>query len=269
MMQKNTLALVFSVGYSYYSSEVISNNQYIAYAQHNLTTALEVEYAWRNNLTSSFLIPFVYKWDKQGTNASLTATDLGDMNMGLSWQPVKASSDFPSLIMSGSIILPTGKSPYDIVPNESLSTGSGFYGFSLGMSVSQAIDPLAVFGGISYTHDLPKTDIKQNWASVGELQKVIPGDTIGVNVGLGEALTYMVAASITWSYVYSFNTEYDFAGGSISNTGTSFASNISLNTSWKISPKRSFTLGFSWGLTSNNPSVGITFTMPFEFPMGG
>jgi hypothetical protein len=269
MMQKNTLAIVFGASYQYYSSEVISNNQFIAYADNNVTTSLEVEYAWRNNLTSSFLIPFVYKWDKQGTSSSLSATDLGDMSMGLSWQPIQASGDFPSLILSGSIVLPTGKSPYDIVPNEALSTGSGFYGISVGMSVSQPIDPLVVFGGLSYLHDLPVSDIKQNWASIGELQKVTPGDAITVNVGLGEALTYMVAASLTWSYTYTFNTEYEFAGGSTSNTGTMLQSTISLNTSWKISPKRSFTLGFSWGLTSSDPTVGINFTMPFEFPTGG
>jgi hypothetical protein len=62
------------------------------------------------------------------------------------------------LTFSTSLRLPTGTSPFKIIENTGLATGSGTAAISAGMNISKVVDPVAIFGSLGFTYSLPAPD---------------------------------------------------------------------------------------------------------------
>ncbi len=267
LMEKGMLSMDLSVSYSYYSSDVIRENFDVEYkANHNLTSSVSVSTALRKNVTVSASVPFVYKYDKMGTDREKTITDLGDISVGVKHQPWKANNRWPAPIFNLNLSMPTGRGQYETNPQQELSTGSGLYSLSGGVSLSHPIDPVNVFGGLSYSQSFPKDDIGQN-RQQGRLEKVEPGRSISGNVGFGYALSYRTSMSISYSYSYSYPTKYHWADGSSTTGRETISSSLSLSTSWRITPERTIIIGVSKGLTNDSQDFGLSLRIPLEFDM--
>ena len=101
--------------------------------------------------------PYVWVYDKTGsTIVQGCNNDLGDVTLGLDYQPFKSSGEWPTTTFTLSAILPTGRSPYKINRDTDLPTGGGLYGVSFGMNMSKSIDPAMAFGGISAVYRLKR-----------------------------------------------------------------------------------------------------------------
>ena len=267
LMEKGMLSMDLSVSYSYYSSDIIRENFDVEYkANHNITHSVSVSTALRKNVTVSASVPFVYKYDKMGTEREKTITDIGDMSVGVKHQPWKANDTWPVPIFNLNLSMPTGRGQYEIDPNQELSTGSGLYGLSAGVSVSHPIDPVSVFGGLTYSQSLPKDDIGQI-RQQGRLEKVEPGRSISGNMGFGYALSYRTSMSVSYSYSYSYPTKYHWAGGSTTTGRETISSSFGLSTSWRITPERTIIIGLSKGLTNDSQDFSLSLRMPLEFDM--
>ena len=267
LMEEGLLKLGLNVSYSYYSSDIIRENYDVEYqANHNITNTLSVSTALRKNVTMSTSIPFVYKYDRMGTEREKTVTDIGDLSLGVKYQPWKATNNWPTPIFNANLSTPTGRGQYDINPEQELSTGSGLYSLSTGVSTSYPIDPVNVFGSLSYGYSFPRDDIGQN-RQQGRLEKVEPGDSISTNMGFGYALSYRTSLSISYSYSYSYPTKYHWAGGSATTGRETISSSLSLSTSWRITPKRTIIIGISKGLTNDSQDFGLSLRLPLEFDL--
>lgn len=131
----------YSLGYSYYSYDTLESIYSVEHhANHNLRNTISTEYAVLNNLTLTMNVPFVYKYDKIGTDQSKEVTDIGDISFGVKFQPFKNTGKWPAPIISSSLILPTGRGVYDIDIDNELSTGGSLLGLSTSVSVSKPID---------------------------------------------------------------------------------------------------------------------------------
>lgn len=267
LLQEGLLSLDLNVSYSYYSSDMIRQQREVEYqAQHNLTHSISVENAIRENLTVTASLPFVYKYDQVGTERQRDVTNIGDISLGSKYQPWKVGNRWPAPIFNLNLSLPTGRGQYDMDPAQDLSTGSGLYSLSTGVSLSQSLDPVNVFGGLTYNHSFSRDGIGQRRRQ-GILEKVDPGEAISANIGFGYALSYRTSLSLSYSYSYSFATDYHWADGTTTSGADSVSSSLSLSTSWRITPERSIIVGLSTGLTNDDQDFGLSLRIPMEYDL--
>jgi len=268
LLSKGTLGAEYNFSYAYYSYDVLREAARIEHhSNHNLTNALYLEYALFNNLTFNSNIPFAYKYDRSGTSQSKDVNDLGDVSVGVQWQPVKSGGKFPSAIFQGTFTLPSGRSPYDINPEQELSTGSGYYSAGAGVTLSQTIDPVVAFGSLNYSHNFNIHSLDQHYSSGRVLTGVDPGDDVSLNLGIGYALSYKVSLNLSYQYSYYFSTSYRWENAGTTSAAAYASSIFSIGTGWRISPERSIYLKLGIGLTNDDPDFLFSVRIPFQFQM--
>ena len=265
LMKKGTLGLEYSFMYSYFSGDVIKSAASVEQrSNHSITNQIYTEYALRDNFSANLTVPFAYKFNKVGTDASQEATDFGDVSLGVQLQPFQAGSDIPAAIFSAGVSLPFGSSPYKINPATSLATGSGFYSVNAGASLSKTMDPLVAFGNLSYNYNLDAGGLNQNWADGRNLTKVEPGSSVAMALGFGYALSYKASLNLSTQVSYAFSNQYQFSNAASYGSGSSVSASFNIGTGWKITPARSISLKLGIGLTSNDPDFSFSLRVPFE-----
>lgn len=267
LLRAGTIGLEYDLSYSYYSYDAIEESVTIEHhSNHNLRNTLVAEYALLDNLTLNVNVPFVYKFDKVGTSTSSDVTDLGDISLGVKYQPIKSGGDWPAPILSMSLSTPTGRGAYEINPDTELSTGSSLYSLSSGLSFSKSFDPVSGFASINYSHGFSRDGLNQRRGS-NVLKEVVPGDSIGASIGLGYALSYKVSLSLSYSYSYAFETDYHWGDGTTSHSGTAVSSSFSLSSGWHLTPAQSVIVGIGVGLTDSDADFSFSFRYPFQFSL--
>ena len=274
LRREGSLGITYGASYSYNSTDILENaktNLIVDHtSNHCLINSVNVQYGLFNNLTTTAGIPFVYKWDQQSTSSERNATDIGDVSFGLQWQPLPTSTGRASYILNTSITIPSGISPYKIDVDEALSTGSGFYSALMELSISKPIDPIMVFGSVSYnyTHEITGLNQPRNGPNdASALQAVSPGDTIGGSMGIAYALSYQMTLHLSCHYSHTTSYEFEWHGGEFNDTGTSTAASINIGTGWKLSPESSANITVGIGLTDCTSDFTLAFSMPFNFDL--
>jgi hypothetical protein len=274
-----TFNMDLNVQYSYNSYDIIRYLDMVEgrspeyHSNHNIDNSLSFESGVRDNLAVSATVPFVYNYDAVDTAQSRSVTGLGDISLGLKYQPLKTGKGYPSPIFSISYGLPTGKSPYDINPDTELSTGSGLKRVSGGVSVSQPFDPVSAFASLSYSHRFRETGIGQLRGN-RTLEEVDPGASISGSLGFGYAISYRVSMSLSLSYSYGYSSDYYWTvidrltgqpGTEKTESGDSVSASLGLTTAWRITPSRTIIIGIGKGLTTANPGFSISTRIPVSF----
>ena len=238
-------------------------------ANHRITNTLSIETGIRDNISIDASLPFVYVYDKSGTRQSRDTSNLGDTSVGLKFQPFKTGRGYPSPIFSADYTFPTGAGPFDINQETELSTGSGFNAVSAGVSMSHPFDPVNAFGSLTYRYRFKETGIGQARGR-GTLDEVDPGESISGSLGFGYAVSYRMSMSLSLSCSYSYSTDYYWLareGREKTSSGDSFSASLSLNTSWRVTPRRRVTIGLGKGLTTANPGFTFRVSMPLTLDL--
>ncbi len=126
-------------------------------SQHTFTNSFTFDYGIWDNLTFSFRLPLVAKYD---TEMDTHAYSLGDVSATLRWQPWAAVRGRPVTTLYTTIGLPTGDSPYKTNLDKDISTGNGYYSLGFGANMSYVIDPVVLYGSLGYTWNLPVDDVQ-------------------------------------------------------------------------------------------------------------
>jgi len=270
LLRRYTLGLEYDLRYEYTSYDVIQQATTVEQiANHTLVNALFLEFALLNNLTLNLDFPFVYKFDKTGTANERDVTDLGDLSLGLKYQPLKTGSKFPTLVTFGTFTFDTGRSQYEINPETELATGNGYQSASLGLSLSKTIDPIVAFGTVSYVFAFSADGLNQRRPGDVTLKKAEPGDSIGLNIGFGYAMSYKVSLNFSYQYIYRFEDNYLWENDRETTSGSRTFSILSIGTGWQLSPTLSTILRVGIGLTNDDPDFIFSLRMPFQFELGG
>jgi len=265
LMEKGKIELEYSFRYEYISSsQILDASNIVPRSNHTVRNAIGLQYGLRNNLTVNTNIPYVWVYDKAGTQQSKDNNDLGDVTFGLDYQPFKSGGEWPTTTFTLSAILPTGRSPYKINRDADLPTGGGLYGLSFGMNMSKSIDPAMAFGGISCVYRLKRHDLSQYMDGVGQLDSVDPGLSLNGAVGLAYAITYALSMNVQVQYGYNMSTEYEFTNGVKYSSAAYSTSSVIFGTGWRISPKTTLSLSVGIGLTSNDPDFFFMLRLPFS-----
>jgi hypothetical protein len=265
LIKDGILVLGYDFSYTLSSGDVLrSYNEAIAVEtqqQHGLSNTLTASYGMKDNLTSYANLPILAKYDKI---KDIEETSVGDISLGLRWQPFKKGATWPSAIFSGSFKTKTGSSPYQINPEQEISTGSGYYSISGSISMSKVVDPVLAFGNLGYTYAFTEKDLSQKRSDGSVLQEVDIGDSVSLGLGFGYALSYEVSLSFQVSMEYQFPTTTRVDGKWIKGISSIPASFV-IGTSWRLSPKTSLSVSLSYGLSSNAPNFSLSFGLPFDF----
>ena len=264
LQNKGTLELEYSLAFDYSSRDQVKEALSIERMyDYTLTHTISSSYGILDNLTFNNSLPFVYRYNKVDTNDELDETDIGDISVTFQFEPVKKPAGGYSAILNAGVSLPTGRSPYKIDPENELSTGSGTFGYSAGVNVSQPIDPLVVFGSANYTYSQEVTGLNTPFGSQ-ILQSASPGDKISISLGFGYALSYIVSLSQQVAYTYVKGSKYGFQQSSSQLASYSSAMYI-IGVGWRLGTKTTLYTNLELGLTSDRPDFSFSFRVPFNF----
>jgi len=238
-------------------------------SQHSFTNTVDVSYGLKDNITLSLSLPLVYKIDTAGGKETV---GLGDVALGMRWQPIPLKRGLPTTTLYSSLSLATGDSPYEINSSKDLASGKGYYSLSAGMSVSKIIDPIVMYGSAGLTTGNAMGGLNQ--AQSGRtLKSFSPGQTLSTSVGLAYSLNYDVSISASYQQSISTNARYTFlqqndAGDPeyISfNSATQLSSLLNYTLSLRTSPTRIVNFSVGFGLSEDTPDVNLGVSMPLEF----
>ncbi len=270
LMKPGIIGLGYNFDYTASTYDSLVDSSRIEHnANHSISNSISVQYPIADNLTYTANISYLAKMNTQSNSSKKDVTDLGDSQFGIQWQPTKSVGGGPSKIVNFSVRCPTGRSQYKIDPWQELATGSGGYSLNLGYNVSMPIDPVFVYGGLSYNYPFPISGLRyhQN-KSDGEagvyLKKVIPGNSFGFNMGFGYSLSYSLSISFGYSYNYSTKTSYEWIGRPNNESADGISSSISMGTNWSVTPKRKVSIKLNIGLTNDAPDFTLSFSVPFK-----
>jgi len=235
-------------------------------------------------------LPYLYRTSNfRSGGASGSASDLveetvhddgiGDLNFGISYRLANENARRPDIVLNARLKIPTGRDPYGVefievansegnleVP-ESLATGSGVYGVSVGASVLKAVDPLVVFGSVTYFHNFSR-----HFSDIDENQGDIPGTVdVGDAWQLGAGLAFAVndSSSISMSYSQRIvnrtflqpdGQDERAVVGSQANVGI-----VNLGATFSLSDRLALVTNVGIGLTNDSPNMSLSVRLPYRF----
>lgn len=240
--------------------------------RHIFTYTLSGRFGIADNLQIEANVPFVLRHDRisiigaragEYPERTMDKADIGDISVGISWQPIAEGPGYPAVILNASYKSKTGESPFKIDPREQLPTGTGFESVRVGFNLIKSIDPVVVFGGAAYAFNFEERGINRRFTApgggIGVLESVDPGDTMSFHMGLAYALTYKFSINFQYLQDYTFT----------SKVNDRKAPNTTLNSAmfrfgagWSLSPTTSLNVSVSTGLTTDAPDYVIEFRLP-------
>lgn len=255
------------------------------------TGAVTGRWGVTNRVEAEVKVPYVYRSDDTVSREIFTGSAfdnvfntkgqaIGDVEFAARYQLNQPQPDSAFYIGSLRYKTRTGKSPFDVVTdcqtrcvgNTSgtglpldLPTGSGFNSLQAGLTWLFPSDPAVFFGGLSYTYNFKRDNLSRQVLS-GEREfigSVKPGDTIGLNFGMGLALNEKSTFSVGFDLNSIGKTKRDGMPwpGSVR---TQLAS-LLLGYSYRISPSTTLNVSASSGLTPDTPNLTLMVRLPITF----
>ncbi|MBD2842130.1 hypothetical protein [Erythrobacter rubeus] len=255
-----------------------------------ITTDFTGRFAPSDRLQFDVNVPVIYRSSVfqsggAGGNASGLADarveefGIGDINGGVSYRLLRETVRRPDVVINARVKGPTGRDPFGIglveVPGtegnlevpESLSTGSGVWAASVGASVLKTLDPMIVFGNLTYFHNF-----QRGFEDIDEIEGLQPGDVdIGnaIQFGAGFAFALNEKSSISTSFTlrYGDETRLRFDEGEFSDVigSGSTVGLLNLGATFAISDRISLLTSVGVGMTTDAPDVTVSARVPFRF----
>jgi hypothetical protein len=220
-------------------------------------------------------VPFIYRHDTVSVLGSVSTSQseetinkagLGDVSAGFSYQPLSETGSRPGLIVNLAYKADTGKSPYKIDTMKQVPTGTGYKSIKGGVNLIKSIDPVVVFGGLSYAYNFAIGGVNQTVTasdgSTGTLNSVSPGDTITMSLGLAYALSYKFSMNFQFEQDYTLDTKAN--GKKVANTNLN-AGLLRIGAGWSLTPTMSLNVSIANGLTSDAPDFILEVRLPMVF----
>lgn len=204
---------------------------------------------------------------------------IGDLNAGASYRVFRETAGRPDIVINARVKAPTGRHPYGIeleevegsegnlsVPGR-LSTGSGVWGASLGVSALKTLDPMVVFGSVTYFRNFDR-----NFGDIDETPGEQPGRvSVGNAFQFGAGVAYALndRSSISMSYsqrivahtrVRLVDQPWHKIVGSQANVAM-----MNLGATFALSRKASLITTIGMGLTDDSPDMAIGVRIPIRF----
>ncbi|MFZ1566570.1 hypothetical protein [Sphingorhabdus sp.] len=302
--QRSRLGAEFSFGYSHFGDAQINLDGFLALDAIFLgtisidevdadifTADATLRYGLSDELFIDASLPFLYRMSNFSSGGAGGAANqpiettvrdggLGDVSAGLSYQLLGETANRPNLVVSGRVKFPTGKEPYGVdfievegsvgnlqIP-ESLATGTGVYGASIGLSALKTLDPMVVFGSVNYSYNFPRSfgDIDENPGD--QPGRVAIGNAFQFGAGLAFALNEKSSISMSYSQRIVSHSKLRLEGqerfqrvvGSQANVAL-----VNLGATFALGQSLSLIATVGIGLTDDSPDMVVGIRIPYRF----
>lgn len=269
LQKKGTHSLDYSFDYSYTGDQrldlsivnsSVRNLDVVPSATHTFTNSFTYDYGLLDNLTIGTRIPLVVKYDTQDETEIY---DLGDVSFTARWQPGAYVPGKISTTLFGSLSTKTGVSPYEIDINRQLSTGSGYYSATGGVSMSKVLDPVVIFGSLSGNYNMPADDLDQV-RGARLLTKVEPGFGASMSMGFAYSLSYDVSLSASAQLSYNDETTLTFSNGEEAVAQDQMTGFLSFSLGTRVSDTTIVNTSLGIGLTEDAPDFSVGVSLPID-----
>jgi hypothetical protein len=189
-------------------------------------------------------LPYYIKSDREyGDNSGF-----GDLSLRVWKQLLAPGESSPSLVGSLAYIAPTGEDPDDIVP-----LGSHYHRLGLKLNLSQSIDPLVLYGDISYSYSFSEDINSRDYR---------PGDSIGIRGGTSLAITPSITGNLglSFSFVDEFQIDGEKLDGSEQTIGL-----LEVGMGFSLSKRYFLSLTGDIGITDDAPDFALGASLPIRF----
>lgn len=240
--------------------------------RNTFVAALTSRYGLTNRLELELKVPYVYRNDSTTTQSinvdppiqsvfEADGNDIGDIEFGFRYQFNMPEDNGPIYIGGIRVKSNTGRDPFEVdvdsatnLPLE-LATGSGFWGIQPNFTAIFPSDPAVFFGSVSYLYNIDRT--------ISGLGKIEPGDTIGLNFGVGYGINEKASFSLGYEHNIILKTKQD--GDALANSITTHVGSLLLGGSYRLNENTNINLSLSGGLTEAAPDVQLTLRVPMTF----
>lgn len=190
-------------------------------------------------------MPYLYRdIDGIGNNSGI-----GDASATV-WKAILAESDSsPALVASLRYTSPTGENLGD----NQVTLGNGFHQITALFSTVKSIDPIALFGDISYTHYL---DENISGLSVDR------SDAIGI--GFGTSLAATPDVSLSTSLNFAFEDEIEINGVEVNGSSTTVGE-LEIGAGVVLTRDILLNIVGSFGITDDSPDMTLGVSLPVRF----
>jgi len=177
----------------------------------------------------------------------------GDLELALSRQLYRSTGEVPDILASIRWKTRTGTDPYRPGAQDTLSTGTGFDSFQGTLTAVKVVDPVVLFGSLSYTY---------NAKGVKPVGVIKPGDSYGAQLGMAIALNLYTSISFSYDQRFTEHTTIDGSDvpGTYLTTGT-----FSTGMTYSLSDAASIDVSIGVGLTQDAPDVQFNLSAPIRF----
>ena len=229
-------------------------------ATHSFTNSFSFDYGILNNLTLNARIPLSTRYD---TQRELSVTDWGDVSFGVRWQPFPYVPGRASVTVNTTLKTKTGVSPYEINNNTRLSTGSGTYSASAGLSVSKVLDPVVLFSSLSSSYTFEQSGLNQ--VRGGRILKTVQqGQSFSFSGGFSYSLSYDTSLSISTQIGYTTETSLFFSDGSSATSQDQVNGSMNMSLGIRIDPTTIINTSFGFGLTEDASDLSLGVSYPIN-----
>ena len=189
-------------------------------------------------------LPYYIKADREvGENSGF-----GDLSFRVWKQLLAEDESTPSVVGSLAYIAPTGEDPDDLVP-----LGSHYHRLGLKLNLSKSIDPLVLYGDLSYSYsfseDIDGSDYR-------------PGESIGIRGGTSLAITPSITGNLGLSFalVDEFEIDGQKLDGSEQTIGL-----LEIGMGFALSKRYFLSLTSDIGITDDAPDYSLAVSLPIRF----
>lgn len=253
---------------------------------------LALRYGLNDRLQFDVNIPYLYRHSNfqsggaGGDAAGLKEADvsdhgLGDIHFGASYRLFEETLQDPDVVLNARVKAPTGKHPWGVelvevegtlgnlkVP-ERLSMGSGVWSASIGLSMLKTIDPMVVFGSLTYFHNFRKDFKDLDEAEFDQPGSAKIGDALQFGAGVAYALNDRSSLSMSFTQRVVERTvlyrDCDGCGketvvGSQANVGS-----VNLGADFALSDRLAIITNIGIGTTQDAPDMTFSLRVPYRF----
>lgn len=255
-----------------------------------LTADVTGRFGITDRLQLDINVPYIYRRSNfqsggAGGNAAglaektVTSSGLGDVSVGASYRLFRETARRPDVVLNARVKAPTGRDPFGVelvevegtegnlsVPTK-LSTGTGVWGAAAGVSVLKTIDPMVVFGSLTYFHNFEGRFDDVDESSDDQPGRAKLGNAIQYGLGVAYALNDRSSINMSFSQRFVQRTKVRRDGedwqkivGSNFNVGV-----LNLGATFSLSERLALLANLGVGMTDDAPDMVVSLRVPYQF----
>ena len=218
----------------------------LGFRDRTLIFPLTARYGITNRLLGVVTMPFAIGWRENPGETKTTTqqtSGLADISFGLQYQILTERVIRPDLMFFLLASSDTGRGGYQL-PTTQTPLGTGFWQINPGLSLVKTVDPVVLFGSLSYTHFFEKSGFQ-------------PGEAVNPVLGVGFAVNDEIALS--FKLAGSFITRAKYRGEEFGRVLSPFSFYFTLDK--YITDKSYLEPSVGIGLTEDAPdfSFGLSY----------